>query len=116
MSNDSDVTLALQTSKILKLTIFRKNNFIRFNLKIARKFNFLFCKVKETNEVSEEVKPSEIASELKHIRQSIDKFLVKFEKSLKLDEKIQNSEGLTSAHFLKKINLKIDYIFIIKKI
>lgn len=67
LANDSDVSLALQDSKILKLTLFLKE---------------------ESEESSEEaLKPSEIVSELQKIRMSIDRFLEKFAGSLKLNEK-----------------------------
>jgi protein TFG len=65
LSNDSDVLLALQSSKILKLTLFLKD--------------------KEDN-IEEAIKPTEIVKELYNIRLSIDSFLEKFERSLKLSD------------------------------
>ncbi|CAF0803714.1 unnamed protein product [Brachionus calyciflorus] len=70
ISDDSDVSLALQTSKVLKLTIFLNEG--------------------KGDVETGSLRPSEIVDELKNIRQSIDKFLTNFEKSLKLEEKIDD--------------------------
>jgi len=64
MANDSDVSLALQNNNLLKLTLF----------------------LKESEEVPENIKPAEIVKELKSIRCGIDRFLEKFERSLKFEQ------------------------------
>lgn len=75
LSNDSDVALALQNSqKSLKLTIFLKDD--------------------ENKKADEDVKPIEVFKELASIRSSIDKFLDKFDKYLKLESNIHKLEEL----------------------
>ena len=68
ITDDSDVSLALQTSKVLKLTIF----------------------LNDQEQEAQALNPEDIVSELKQIRQSIDKFLSNFGKSLKLENKIED--------------------------
>lgn len=72
IQDDADVSLALQTSKILKLTIF----------------------MKEENLPDNDLKPSEIIAELKTIRESLDKFLTHFQKTIKFEQKL---EQITNA-------------------
>lgn len=72
IQDDADVSLALQTSKILKLTIF----------------------MREDNLPNYELKPMEIVAELKNIRESIDKFLTHFQQTIKFEQKL---EQITNA-------------------
>lgn len=68
ISDDSDVSLALQTSKILKLTIFMKGS----------------------DETRGDLRPNEIVNELRRIRESIDKFLDSLEKTVKIESKVED--------------------------
>lgn len=82
IQDDADVSLAVQTSKVLKLTIF----------------------MKEDNCEGTELKPSEIVTELKNIRESIDRFLINFEKSIKLDNKIDQISKATDEIKVEQVN------------
>lgn len=94
LSNDSDVLLALQNSKILKLTIF----------------------LNEEKESPEEINHGEIAKELQHIRLSIDKFLERFEKSLKLNQtQLKNEEASQLTSDMKGLVLNNGSSSTIKK-
>jgi hypothetical protein len=50
--------------------------------------------VRDEEQKQEEIKPTEILKELANIRTSIDKFLEKFDKFLKLDINLQKLEGI----------------------
>lgn len=91
LSNDSDVLLALQSSKILKLTLFLKNE---------------QSDREASNNTEEILNPNEIVKELYNIRMGIDKFLEKFERVfLKIsDIKLEDSLKLTSNNQTIKSN------------
>jgi hypothetical protein len=77
--------LALQSSKILKLTLFLKD--VESERETAN------------GESSESIKPNEIVKELYNIRMSIDKFLEKFERSLKIsDIRLEDSTKSASTN------------------
>ncbi|RNA36270.1 TFG isoform X1 [Brachionus plicatilis] len=82
IQDDADVSLALQTSKVLKLTIF----------------------MKEEDSQVDELKPSEIVAELKHIRQAIDKFLTNFERAFKSDQKLDQITKATEDIKVDQVN------------
>ena len=49
--------------------------------------------VKDKEEAVEELKPADVVKELQHIRSSIDRFLDRFERVLKLDKRAGEERG-----------------------